>query len=316
MKVSENIWKFYQNVVNLIQKDYTSANKFVEQAATSMMLGHEFGGTNLNSSESYETSFIWNLTYNSQSESTNSFTNLLKPFSAINEDHYFDLLITENPFLAQEILMVCRLVEELEAESSLSFAKELLKLRGSKLQESYNSFSKMKEIIRTGWVVRNVETSHRENDAVHIMQMFALAMAYFRLDKDDSMDKRKVYETILIHEIGETLAGDIREGASGHDTKHEIEKQAVEKTFKPLGKGSYFINLWTEFEEKKTKEARFVYQLDKIDPVLKAKILDFLLERKDLFPDFYSYEEKRKTFEKGKVKELFYYLKEPEGRKL
>lgn len=50
MEVSENIWKFYQNVVNLIQKDYTSANKFVEQAATSMLLGHEFGGSKLNSS--------------------------------------------------------------------------------------------------------------------------------------------------------------------------------------------------------------------------------------------------------------------------
>lgn len=314
--MEENIWKFYQNVVNLIQKDYISANKFVEQSATSMMLGHEFGGINLNSPESYETSFVWNLTSNDQSESTNSFTNPLKSFSAINEDHYFNSLITSNPFLAQEILMVCCLAEELEDKNSVPFAKEILKIRGSKLQESYNSFSKMKEIIRTGWVVRNVEESYRENDAVHIMQMFALAMAYFRLDKDDSMDKQKVYETILIHEIGETLAGDIREGASGHATKHEIEKKAVEKTFNPLNKGEYFIDLWTEFEERKTSEAQFVYQLDKVDPVLKAKILDKILERDDLFQDFYSYEEKRKTFEKGKVKELFYYLKEPEGRKL
>lgn len=189
--MEENIWKFYQNVVNLIQKDYISANKFVEQAATSMMLGHEFGGINLNSPESYETSFVWNLTSNDQSESTNSFTNPLKSFSAINEDHYFNLLITSNPFLAQEILMVCCLAEELEDKNSLSFAKEILKIRGSKLQESYNSFSKMKKIIRTGWVVRNVEESYRENDAVHIMQMFALAMAYFRLDKDDNMDKKR-----------------------------------------------------------------------------------------------------------------------------
>lgn len=245
-----------------------------------------------------------------------SLADLLKPFSTINEDSYFNLLMMSNPFLAQEILIICRLAEELENENSFSLAKELLKIRGSKLQDSYNSFSKMKEIIRTGWIARNVEESYRENDAVHIMQMFALAMAYFRLDISNDLDRQKTYETILIHEIGETLAGDIREGTSGHDTKNEIEKQAVEKTFKPLGKGSYFINLWTEFEEKKTKEARFVYQLDKIDPVLKAKILDSILERDDLFLDFYSYEEKRETFTKGKVKELFYYIKSAEGRKL
>lgn len=316
MEVSENIWKFYQNVVNLIQKDYNSANKFVEQAATSMMLGHEFEGTNLSSAESYETSFIWNLTYNIQSESRSSLADMLKPFSTINEDSYFNSLMMSNPFLVQEILIVCRLAEELEDKNSFSFTKELLKIRGSKLQDSYNSFSKMKEIIRTGWIARNVKESHRENDAVHIMQMFALAMAYFKLDKNIDLDKQKVYETILLHEIGETLAGDIREGASGHDTKHDIEKQAVEKTFSILNKGSYFIELWNEFEERKTAEAKFIYQLDKIDPVLRAKVLDELLERDDLFPDFYSYEEKRNTFEKGKVKELFYYIKNAEGRKL
>lgn len=316
MEVSENIWKFYQNVVNLIQKDYNSANKFVEQAATSMMLGHEFGGTNLSSAESYETSFIWNLTYNIQSEIMSSLADMLKPFSTINEDSYFNSLMMSNPFLVQEILIVCRLAEELEDKNSFSFAKELLKIRGSKLQDSYNSFSKMKEIIRTGWIARNVKESHKENDAVHIMQMFALAMAYFKLDKNIDLDKQKVYETILLHEIGETLAGDIREGASGHDTKHDIEKQAVEKTFSILNKGSYFIELWNEFEERKTAEAKFIYQLDKIDPVLRAKVLDELLERDDLFPDFYSYEEKRNTFEKGKVKELFYYIKNAEGRKL
>lgn len=132
MEVSENIWKFYQNVVNLIQKDYNSANKFVEQAATSMLLGHEFGGTNLNSSESYEMSFVWNLIYN-QSKSMNSLADMLKPFSTINEDSYFNTLLEGNPFLVQEILLTCRLAEELEDENNYSFAKELLKIRGSNL---------------------------------------------------------------------------------------------------------------------------------------------------------------------------------------
>jgi len=316
MEVSEKIWEFYQNVVSLLQKDYNSANKFVEQAATSMMFGKEFGGTNLNSAESYETSFIWNLTYNNQDEAISSLNDLLKPFADINEDSYFNWLIIHNQFLAKELLMVCRLANELEDEQRFSIAKELLKMRGSNLQDSYKSFSKMKEIIRSGWIARNVEKSYQENDAVHIMQMFALAMAYFRLDKDINLDKQKVYETILIHEIGETLAGDIREGASDHNTKHDLERKAVIKTFSLLNKGSYFIRLWDKFEERKTEEASFVYQLDKIDPVLRAKILDASLNREDLFADFYNYEEKRKTFENGRVKKLFYYVKNAEGRKV
>lgn len=230
-------------------------------------------------------------------------------FSNVNTDLYFNKLLIDNPFLLRKLLLICRLANEIEDENSYSFAKELLKMKGSKLQDSYRSFSKMKEIIRRGWIKRNVEAQYRESDAVHIMQMFALALSYFILDKDLNLDKQRVYETILIHEIGEILAGDFCEGEKGHDTKHDMEKMAVEQTFLSLNKGLYFINLWNEFEEKKSDEAIFVYQLDKIDPVLKAKILDKLLKRDDLFEDFYNYEERRKTFENGKVKELFYYIK-------
>lgn len=316
MEVAKNTWEFYQKVVKDIQKDCRSADKFVEQAATSMMLGHEFGGIGLNSVSAYETLFVWNLTYNTQAKNNSSLANILKSFSNINEDLYFDWLITNNPLLGRELLMICRLAAELEDNEEFSIAKELFKLRGIDFPESYKYFSKMKEILRAGWIVRNVENSFQENDAAHIMQMFALAMAYFRLDKNITLKQKQVYETILIHEIGEVLAGDIREGTAGHDSKHDIEKQAVEKTFSNLTRGSYFIDLWNEFEERRTAEAQFVYQLDKIDPVLKAKVLDKVLERDDLFNDFYGYEEKRKTFEKGKVKELFNYIKNAEGRKL
>ncbi len=314
MEIAEGVWKFYQNVVELLQKDYGSANNFVEQAATSMLCGMEFGGTALNSIESYETSFIWNLTYNN--ENNKELNTILAPFSIINQDGYFNELITSNPLLAREILMICQLSNELETNKSDSLAAKLLDLKKSKLPEAYHSFSTMKEITRTGWIVRNIPKTHQENDAIHIMQMFALALAYFRLDKNIDLDQKKVYETILLHEIGETLAGDIREGIAEHETKHDLERQAVKKTFTSLNKGLYFIDLWDEFEERKTKEAEFVYQLDKIDPILKAQILDKYLARGDLFEDFYSYEEKRKTFEKGKVKELFYYSKKVGGRKI
>ena len=65
-----------------------------------------------------------------------------------------------------------------------------------------------------------------------------------------------------------------------------------------------------------TEEAKFVYQLDKIDPVLKAKVLDDVLDRDDLFIDFYTYEENRKTFEQGKLKELFCLVKKSGRRNL
>lgn len=209
--------------------------------------------------------------------------------------------------LSEEILV--SLYEKAFEASSSNIKKEYV---AKDFGNVIAAFKRLKNIERTGWIARNIPKQYRENDAVHIMQMFALAYIYFKLDKTINLDKRKVYEMIIIHEIGETVIGDIREGTSKHQSKKELEKSAVESIFSFSNNGKYFIDLWNEFENKTSNEACFVYQLDKIDPILKAKILDKLLNRTDLYDDFYSFEEKRNTYEKGKVKELFNYSRKME----
>lgn len=183
----------------------------------------------------------------------------------------------------------------------------------NELQKVINSFSQLKNILRTGWIKRNVPLEYQETDIEHIMQMISLAAPLFNNYSDLKLDRKKVYEMILVHEIGEIKAGDIREGTKEHQSKHILEEQAVINVFEKINTGDYFISLWEEFEERKCEEAIFTYQLDKIDPVLKAKILDKRLGRDDLFLDFFNFEEQRKTFKEGKVKELFYYIK---GRRI
>ena len=68
--------------------------------------------------------------------------------------------------------------------------------------------------------------------------------------------------------------------------------------------------MWKEFEKRESKEANFVYELDKLDPVMKAKCLDEILERNDLLLDFYKYEDQRDTFKKSRLKNIFQSLQE------
>lgn len=317
MEKEEKIWNFYQEMVRLLQKDPISGNKFVEQALTSIIFGYEFQDESLHSIETLERLLLWNLSYNNKSQSNHNYPmveEFVKPFSSINQDLYFNNLILKDPIQSRKTYMMCKLAEDMETKPNLSIAISLLQKKNPEFIKSYEAISKLKEIIRTGWITRNVEKAYQENDPSHIMQMFSLATAYFRLDETLDLDKEKVYEMILIHEIGELIAGDIAEGSKEHSSKHEKEKEAVIKIFSPIKTGEHFIALWEEFEERKTKESQFVYQLDKIDPVLKAKVLDQDLKREDLFPDFFNYEEKRSTFAKGKVKELFYYIKEDENK--
>jgi 5'-deoxynucleotidase YfbR-like HD superfamily hydrolase len=49
----------------------------------------------------------------------------------------------------------------------------------------------------------------------------------------------------------------------------------------------WMLELWKEFEEKKTKEAAFVYKIDKLQAVLLAKYYSELTNSPELFKEFY-----------------------------
>ena len=275
----ENVWTFYENVVKIIWSREDVANDFLKQAITNMLLEKELEQEPLLNEQIYEMILYYNLGYSNQN-------------------------LRQKSMEIQEIEKMITMLQKKDSSLLLSQKEndELLKV--------IDSFSQLKNILRTGWIKRNVPLEYQETDTEHTMQMTSLATSIFKGYPDLQLDRKKVYEMILIHEIGEQVVGDIREGTKEHQTKYLREEQAVVNVFENIKSGDYFVNLWEEFEERKTEEATFTYQLDKIDPVLKAKILDKELGRDDLFLDFFNYEEERKTFKEGKVKELFYYIKE------
>lgn len=232
-------------------------------------------------------------------------------------DYYYGILdqyFKESPTVFVELELIGRLASDLNPEAS-NMATMLMKKAKPEIYSTFQAFLKLKSIIRTGWIKRNVAPDYCESDSTHTMQMFAFASAYFRFYQPKSLDFNKVMEMILIHELGEVLAGDIPEGDKEHITKHEIEEKCIRNAFAGLQNGQYFINLWLEFEERQSEEAKFVYMIDKLDPVLKADFLDDELNRDDLFDDFYSYEEKRGTFKDTELEKLFELLKEHHQRK-
>ena len=191
---------------------------------------------------------------------------------------------------------------------TISFTIQLLRIKEENLIAFYQNIAKLKTILRKGWIKRNVQKEYIENDAIHTMQMFALASAYFQVYDRKDFDMKRGFEMIFIHEIGEIIADDIVEGDPKHDTKHVIEHKAIKYIFSLLKNGEYFISLWEEFEERKTEIAKFVYEIDKLDPILKALYLDSALGREDLFAEFCSFEKNRATFEGGYFQELFNFI--------
>ena len=73
-----------------------------------------------------------------------------------------------------------------------------------------NLFAESNCIERSGWVGTNVPTNHKESIAEHMYMMYTLANLYLPNEYDDcEYDKQKILNMIMIHDLAETIIGDI-----------------------------------------------------------------------------------------------------------
>lgn len=133
--------------------------------------------------------------------------------------------------------------------------------------------NKLKNVIRTGWMDWNVQRERIESVAEHIygVQMLAIAMqSEFGYD----IDIQKVIFMLAIHELGETVIGDLTQFQISKAEKEKMEHEAVHKILKGLMNGEQIEALFLEFDAHQTKEAIFAYQCDKLECDLQCKLYD------------------------------------------
>lgn len=143
--------------------------------------------------------------------------------------------------------------------------------KAEKVVDYYVICNKLKNIIRTGWKSWNVKRDRLESVAEHIygVQMLALAMkSEYKYD----IDIMKVILMLAIHELGETVIGDLTMFQISKEEKEKIEHDAVSKILSGLLDGKEIKKLFFEFDEGKTKEAKFAYQCDKLEADLQCKL--------------------------------------------
>lgn len=108
--------------------------------------------------------------------------------------------------------------------------------------------NRLKNVIRTGWKDWNV--------------------------KSESIDILKVIFMLAIHELGETIIGDLTYFQITKKEKEKIEHEAVSKILSGLLDGKQIEELFLEFDSHSTKEAMFAYQCDKLECDLQCKLYD------------------------------------------
>jgi len=138
-----------------------------------------------------------------------------------------------------------------------------------KLIEFALTIGKLKKLKRTGWVRYGIPNS--ESVAEHIFRLAVLTMF---LANKVGIDPYKSVKMALIHDLGEATIGDIVTRRGKHllpNAKHKLEKErAALDTILSLVGAKEYVALFDEYEAQATKEAQFVYQLDKLEMALQA----------------------------------------------
>ena len=137
----------------------------------------------------------------------------------------------------------------------------------------YTTCNRLKDVIRTGWKDWNVKRDRIESVAEHIfgVQMLAIAM---KSEYEYDIDIMKVIFMLAIHELGETLIGDITQFGMSKDEKEKLEHEAVHKILSNLIDGDTIEKLFLEYDAHESKEAIFAYQCDKLECDLQSKLYD------------------------------------------
>ncbi|KAK2061337.1 P-loop containing nucleoside triphosphate hydrolase protein [Colletotrichum caudatum] len=131
----------------------------------------------------------------------------------------------------------------------------------------------LKDLKRAGWVERGVPEPESVSDHMYRMVWFCLTHPELKNEEE-----KEAILMCLIHDIGETTAGDITP-ASGIDaeTKHKREKLGVQYLSLLLKRSnpywaSRMIQIWDDYESGETRVAKLVHQVDKLECLHQAFI--------------------------------------------
>lgn len=142
-----------------------------------------------------------------------------------------------------------------------------------RILEFYKITNILKNVIRTGWLNWHVKRERIESVAEHVYQTQMLALSMYS-EYEYDIDIKKVIYMLAVHELEETIIGDLTFKDISKEEKEKIGHEAVEKILKNLLSGEEIKKIIFEFDKRETKEAQFAYQCDKLECDLQCKLYD------------------------------------------
>ena len=134
-------------------------------------------------------------------------------------------------------------------------------------------FSFFREIDKEKFIGRQTyltDAKRKENDAEHAWHMAVMTLLLSEYSNEE-IDVLHTISMLLIHDLVEIDAGDTYVyDEEGKKTQTQRERKAADRIYGllPEKQGRKLYDLWQEFEERKTPEAKFARVMDNLQPMM------------------------------------------------
>ena len=139
------------------------------------------------------------------------------------------------------------------------------------LEQIFNFLQKAGKLKDTYRFSESELLRNKESTADHTWRLSLMAFVLTN-ELNLAINIEHALKLALIHDIGESLTGDIdyrlyHNNEAAKLQKEQGELRAINELRKnlPLRRGTELYNLWTEYEATATEEAKFIKALDKIE---------------------------------------------------
>ncbi len=136
------------------------------------------------------------------------------------------------------------------------------------LAEFFQTVIKLKSVQRQGWKDK-LGLKNPESVADHCYSMAVITMVISDLKK---LDTTKMIKMSLLHDLAETVTGDLTPDQIPKSKKMELENNTMKKILQNLTKSqkTEYWDIWQEYQKNTSKEANLLHQIDKLEMAIQA----------------------------------------------
>ena len=127
----------------------------------------------------------------------------------------------------------------------------------------------LKTIHRQGWK-ENLQIDYPESVADHSYSVSAMSMILSDLE---GLNTEKIIKMAVLHDLSESIIGDIIPGKITNDEKVTKENHAMKKILSDLPDKitEQYLEIWNEYQNNSSQESNLLHDIDKLEMAFQAK---------------------------------------------